>query len=50
MRRILAWSGLIAGVIAAYLMYRRGESLGTIASKTTTNPIGALAGEVRNTI
>jgi hypothetical protein len=36
------------GVIAAYLMYKRGESLGAIARKAISNPVGSLASEVKN--
>jgi len=31
-------------------MYRRGESLGSIAKQAITNPIGSLVSEVKNTI
>ena len=41
---------IISGVVAAYLMHRRGESLTTIAKKTVTNPLGALASEVKNVL
>lgn len=48
MRRVIAWATVCAGVAAAYMMLRRGESLGTIARKTTFNPIGSFASEVKN--
>jgi hypothetical protein len=48
MRRLFFWGTLIAGATAAYLMYRRGESLGTIAARTVTSPIGTLATELTN--
>jgi hypothetical protein len=48
MRRLFFWGTLIAGATAAYLMYRRGESLGTIAARTLTNPVGSLATELKN--
>ena len=35
---------------AAYLMYRRGESIMSIARKTATNPVGSLVSEVKNVI
>jgi hypothetical protein len=38
---------LAAGVTAAYLMQKRGESLLTIVKKTLTNPLGALADELK---
>jgi hypothetical protein len=31
-------------------MYRRGESFGTIAKQTITNPVGSLISEVKNTV
>jgi hypothetical protein len=36
---------IVSGVAAAYLMYRRGESLGTIARQAITNPVGSLVSE-----
>ena len=47
MRKLIYWGSILAGVYAAYLMYRRGESLGTIARRTMTNPIGTFASEVQ---
>jgi hypothetical protein len=38
-----------AGAVAAYLMYRRGESPLSIAKNTVLNPIGSLASEIQNT-
>ena len=48
MRKILFWGTVIAGVTAAYLMYRRGESLGKIAAQTITHPVGSLATELQS--
>ncbi len=48
MRKLFFWGTIISGVAAAYLMYRRGESISTIAQKTVTNPIGTLATELRS--
>ena len=45
-RKLFFWGTVIAGVAAAYLMYRRGEQLGTIAVKTVTNPIGTFVSEL----
>ena len=50
MKKLIFYSAVISGFIAAYLMSRRGESLGTIAKKTITNPIGSLISEVKNTV
>ena len=41
---------VVSGCVAAYLMYRRGESLGFIATQTITNPIGSLVSEVKNSV
>ncbi len=48
--RLILFATVASGFIAAYLMYRRGESLGSIAKQTITNPIGSLVSEVKNTI
>jgi hypothetical protein len=47
MRKVLFWGTLVAGAVAAYMMYRRGESLGMIAAQTVTNPVGSLVGELK---
>jgi len=46
-RKLIVWGSVISGVVAAYLMYKRGTPLLTIARKTVTNPVGALVGELR---
>ena len=46
MKKVIFWGTMIAGVAAAYMMYRRGESLGTIAQRTVTNPLGSLVTEL----
>jgi hypothetical protein len=38
------------GVVAAYLMYRRGESFVSIARKTVTNPVSSLVSGVKNAV
>jgi hypothetical protein len=48
LRRLFVLATVISGIAAAYLMYRRGASLGAIAKKTLINPVGALASEVGN--
>jgi len=50
LKKVIFYATVISGFIAAYLMYRRGESLGTIAKQTITNPVGALVSEVKNTV
>ncbi len=47
MRKLFLYGTIASGVVAAYLMYRRGESLGTIAQKAVTNPLGSLATELK---
>lgn len=46
-RKLLFWGTVAAGVVAAYLMYRRGESVGTIAVKAVSNPVGSLVSELQ---
>jgi hypothetical protein len=46
-KRLFFWGTLLAGATAAYLMYRRGESLGMIAARTVTNPVGSLVTELK---
>jgi hypothetical protein len=46
LRKLFVYASVISGVVAAYLMYRRGEPLGTIATKAITNPVGSLISEV----
>lgn len=45
-RKVFAVATFVAGGIAAYLMYRRGESPFAIAKKAILNPIGSFASEV----
>jgi hypothetical protein len=47
MKRALFWGTIVAGAVAAYLMYRRGEAMGTIAVRTVTNPVGSLVSELQ---
>jgi hypothetical protein len=46
-KRALFWGTIAAGAVAAYMMYRRGESVGAIAVKTVTNPVGSLVSELQ---
>jgi hypothetical protein len=43
-------AAVISGFVAAYLMYKRGESMMAIARKTVTNPVGSLVSEVQNVV
>jgi hypothetical protein len=46
--KVIFYTTIISGVVAAYMMYRRGESLFSIARKTMINPVGSLVSEVKN--
>jgi hypothetical protein len=48
--KIIVYATVISGFVAAYLMYRRGESMVSIARKTVTNPVGSLVSEVKNVV
>jgi hypothetical protein len=48
MRRIITVGSIVAGVVAAYIMYKRGTPVTTIAKKTITNPVGSLVTELKN--
>ena len=48
--KIIVYATVISGFVAAYLMYRRGESLVAIARQTVTNPVGSLISEVHNAV
>ena len=50
MKRAIYWGSILAGVVAAYLMYRRGESLPKIAQKALSNPVGSLVNEVQQAV
>lgn len=47
MKRFLFIATIAAGVAAAYLMQKRGESMLTIMKKAVSNPLGALADELK---
>ena len=47
MKKLIFWASVISGVAAAYMMYKRGEPLGSIAKQTLSNPVGTLAHEVK---
>jgi hypothetical protein len=48
--KVVLYATVISGFVAAYLMYRRGESPVSIAAKTVTNPVGSLVSEVKNVV
>lgn len=47
MKRVFFWSTIAAGVAAAYMMRKRGESYRKIAAKTLISPIGSFVSEVK---
>lgn len=47
MKRALFWGTIVAGAVAAYLMYRRGEPVGSIALRAVSNPVGSLVSELQ---
>ena len=47
MKKLIFWASVVSGVAAAYMMYRRGESMGSIAKQTLSNPVGTFAHEVK---
>jgi hypothetical protein len=49
-RKAIAFATIASGVVAAYLMYRRGVSLGAIAKQTISSPVGSLVSEVKNAV
>jgi hypothetical protein len=48
MRKLIVWGSIAAGAVAAYLMYKRGAPIMTIATKTVLNPVGSLVTELKN--
>jgi hypothetical protein len=48
--KVILYTTVIFGFVAAYLMYRRGESMLSIARKTVINPVGTLVSEVKNVV
>ena len=47
MKKAIFWGTLAAGVVAAYLMVKRGAPLTEVITKTLRNPFGALTAEVQ---
>jgi hypothetical protein len=47
MRKLFVWGTVVAGAVAAYLMYKRGTPITTIAKRTVSNPLGSLVTELR---
>lgn len=49
MRNILVWTTIFSGVIAAYLLFRRGVPLNQIAEDVTSHPIRSMVNELHLT-
>lgn len=47
MRNAIFWVTVASGVVAAYLMIRRGERLNTVAHESIEHPIGSLLRETK---
>ena len=50
MKKLLIYASVGAGIAAAYMMYRRGETPINIAKKTLTHPVGSLFSEVKKAV
>jgi hypothetical protein len=50
LQKVILLATVVSGFVAAYLMYRRGESFGSIAKQAITNPVGSLVSEVKNSV
>lgn len=48
MKNVFFWATVAAGALAAYLMLRRGESVGTIARESVQHPVESLVREAQN--
>ncbi len=48
LRKMFVVATIASGAVAAYLMYKRGESLPAIAVKAVTNPVGSLVSEMQS--
>lgn len=48
MKKVWLWAMVASGAIAAYLMYRRGESLSRIAEESVQHPVKSLIREASN--
>jgi hypothetical protein len=48
--KLIVYATVVSGFVAAYLMFKRGESLVAIARKTVTNPVGSLVSEVQSVV
>lgn len=47
MKKVIFWGTMAAGVVAAYLMVKRGAPVTEVLTKTLRNPFEALSSEVQ---
>lgn len=47
MQRVIFWATVVSGVVAAYLMLRRGEPLTQVAQQAIQHPVGSLVNEMK---
>ena len=47
MKKAIFWGTMAAGVVAAYLMVKRGAPVTEVLTKTLRNPFEALSSEVQ---
>ena len=50
MKKLFLWGTVASGLLAAYLMFKRGEKLGTIVQKTVAHPEGTLVDELKSAL
>ena len=50
MKKLIFWGTLGAGVVAAYMMVKRGAPLTEVLTKTLRNPFGALGNELHEAL
>ena len=50
MKKLIFWGTVGAGVVAAYMMVKRGAPLTEVLTKTLRNPFGALGNELHEAL
>ena len=48
MRKLLFWTTILSGGVAAYLMLKKGEPLGQVAKQVMRHPFGSLVDQVKS--
>ena len=48
MRKVIFWTTVLSGAIAAFLLLKRGVPIGEVAQDVIQHPIGTLVDEVRS--